>query len=184
MKQRWHHSRVNNSMYNFVCVSLWTWSSAVCAAPQSAPQSPGPCGAPPPSWRPDASPPLTSLPGSASSLGSGHHRWLGTERPGFADDTPQRTEVLMFMFVCQSLIHFWTIQICSCSTLLSSLISSSCSILKTVACSTNRCARSWASSSSSVSAGFTLRDMSASKIWRFLSSAAFWMRDIFMFLMF
>lgn len=47
-------------------------------------------------------------------------------------------------------------------TLLSFLISSSCSILKALARSTKRCARSRASSSSSVSAWFSLRDRSAS----------------------
>lgn len=58
-------------------------------------------------------------------------------------------------------------------TLLSFWISSSCSILKMWARSNKRCVRSRASSSSSVSTLFSLRDRSDAYIWRFLSSAAF-----------
>lgn len=88
------------------CVSisssaLFTWSSVVCIAHQLAPLSPGPCAVPPPSWHPDASPPLTTPAGSVSSPGSGRHVWLDTEHLESAENTHMRRSIDVSMKIIQ-----------------------------------------------------------------------------------
>lgn len=162
------------------CVSdraPFTWLSAACVALQSCPESPEPCGAPPPSCCPDAFPPLSTPSGSASSPGSGSHGLLGTEHLKSAETTTQ-TQVYYCVLVCLYFFKGWSsTHLHFLPTWLSCLISSSCSILKALLRSTRRCARSRASISSSVSGWFCLRDRSASWILCFLSSAAFWIKS-------